>query len=262
MLKRPVWAVLFSLGTAALYLAAGKLLGLLTLLNEQWGGLAAEIILAALAALGLLALGRRSVLTDRGRGLAEGMMAGGFMTVYLCLALMGALALWDREPMSSLDAVRFVLYMFAIGLAEELTFRGVIQNVLADALGRTTRRGVWRTVGLSGAVFGLAHLGNVLSGVSLPGAVMQTLAAAAIGVYLGAVYVRCGNIWPLVLLHGLNDLVGMIASNGLEENAAVEAISLYGPEKFITVGIYIALAAFLLRRKKLDEILEKESGPV
>ena len=262
MLKRPVWAAAFSLAAAALFLAAGKLLGLLTLLDEQWGGLAAELILAALAALGLLALGKRSVLTDRGRGLAEGMLAGGFMTVCLCLGLMGSLALWDREPMSSLAAVRFVLYMFAIGLAEELTFRGVIQNVLADAFGRTTRRGVRRTVCLSGAIFGLVHLSNVLSGVSLPGAAMQALAAASVGVYLGAVYVRCGNVWALVLLHGLNDLVGMIASNGVGQDAAVEAISSYGPEKFITVGIYIALAAFLLRRKKLDGILEEESGPV
>lgn len=255
MLRRPIWAVAFCLLAALAFLTAGRLLGLAPFMALPWGAPASELILAALAALGLLALGKGRVLTDRGRGFAEGVKAGGFMAAYLALALAGTLTMWDREPVGNAEAVRFFLYMFAIGLAEELTFRGVIQNVLADAFGRDSRRGVWRTVCLSGLVFGLVHLVNILSGVSPLGAVMQALAAAAIGVYLGAVYARCGNIWVLVLLHGANDLVGMMVSNGLERDAAVEAISAYGPERFITVGLYLALAAFLLRPKKLDEAL-------
>lgn len=258
MLKRPFWAVCFALAAGAAFLAAGWLLALLPFTATPWGGLAAELALAALAALGLLALGKGRVLTDRGRGFGEGMAAGGFLLGLSCLALMGSLALWDREPMSSLAAVRFVLYMFAIGLAEELTFRGLIQNVLADAFGRDSRRGVWRTVIASGLVFGLVHLANVFSGVTAMGAAMQALGAAAVGMYLGAVYVRCGTIWPLVVLHGINDLVGMIAAEAMGDGGAVEAISDYGPEKLFTVGIYLALTAFLLRRKKL----EGKGGPV
>lgn len=263
MLKKPVWAVLFSAASAALYLAVGKLLGRAPFFSgTPWGGPAAELVLALLAALALLALGKGRVLTDRGRGFGAGMAAGGFMTGYLTLALLGTLALWQAEPMGSLEAALFILYMLAIGLAEELTFRGLIQNVLADAFGRDSRRGVWLTVCLSGLIFGLVHLGNILSGVSPAGAAMQALAAAGIGIYLGAVYIRCGNIWAPVLLHGFNDLVGMLSAAGGGEGTAVEAISGYGPEKLLTVGLYIALTAFLLRRKKLDGILEKGSGPV
>ena len=264
MLKRPFWAVIFALAAGAAFLAAGWLLALLPFRKTPWGGLLAELALAALAALGLLALGKGRVLTERGRGFGEGMAAGGFLLGLSCLGLMGALSLWQREPMSNLEAVRFVLYMFAIGLAEELTFRGLIQNVLADAFGRDSRRGVWSTVIVSGLVFGLVHLSNILSGVSVPGAVMQALSAASVGVYLGAVYARCGTIWPLVALHGINDLVGMMAAGGNEMSDAVEAVSGYGPEKFIAVGLYIALAVFLLRRKKLDGIFEpanKKSSP-
>lgn len=262
MLRRPFWAVLFALAAGAAFLAAGWLLTRLPFAEAPWGRLAAELALAGLAALGLLALKKGRVLTERGRGFGEGMIAGGFLLGVSCLALMGSLALWQREPMGVWEALLFIFYMFAIGLAEELTFRGLIQTVLADAFGRDSRRGVWRTVIVSGLVFGLVHLSNILSGVSVSGAAMQALTAAAVGVYLGAVYVRCGTIWPLVVLHGVNDLVGMIAAEATGEGGAVEEISGYGPEKFIAVGLYLALAVFLLRRKKLDGLLETKSGSV
>lgn len=254
-LRRPLWAVLFSLLAALAFLGAGQLLGLLPLAESPWGGPAAELVLAALALLGLLALGKGRVLTAGGRGFAEGLLAGGFMTVYLCLAMLGALLLWDREPIGELEVLRLALYMFAVGLAEELTFRGLIQNVLADAFGRDSRAGVWRTVAVSGLIFGLVHLGNVLAGAALPGVVMQAAAAAAIGMYLGAVYARCGNIWALAALHGFNDLVGMLLSGAQGMDSAVEAVSAYGPEKLAAVGLYLALTAFILRRKKLEPLL-------
>ena len=56
-LKRPAFAVLFSLCAAAAFLLVGKLLAFVPLAATAWGAVLLELALAALAALGLWVLG-------------------------------------------------------------------------------------------------------------------------------------------------------------------------------------------------------------
>lgn len=262
MLKKPVWAVVFGVLAAAAFVGAGQLLGFMPFIDTPWGGPLAELCLGLLAAVVLLVIGKGRVLTERGAGFKEGLKAGGFMAGYLTLLVLSMAAIWEQEPVGELEVLRFAAYMLAISLAEELTFRGVIQNVLAGAFGRDSERGVWLTVLASGAIFGSVHISNVLAGAALAGVVMQALAAAAIGMYFGAIYIRCGNIWFLVLLHAFNDLAGLMAVGGMDETAMVESVSSYGPERLITVALYLGLTMFLLRPKKMAEIIRPKNIPL
>lgn len=93
--------------------------------------------------------------------------------------------------------------------AEELLFRGFIQNRLEDLLGG---RGGWVVVALlQGVVVGLLHYNEQASSMVVFG---------SIGAIFGAFYYFGGrNLWHLILFHGLRDSMALtqIYLNGLPE---------------------------------------------
>lgn len=93
--------------------------------------------------------------------------------------------------------------------AEELLFRGFVQNRLEDLLGG---RGGWILAALlQGALFGLLHFHEEASGMVVYG---------SIGAIFGAFYYFGGrNLWHLILFHGLRDSMALtqIFLNGLPE---------------------------------------------
>lgn len=56
--------------------------------------------------------------------------------------------------------------MILVGVAEELVFRGVIAQTLLERYG-TARAGAWKACLVSGALFGAAHLSNLLGSAPL-----------------------------------------------------------------------------------------------
>ena len=66
----------------------------------------------------------------------------------------------------------FALECLAIGLFEELAFRGVIFLLFAEKR-RTTRKGLFWSLILTSAVFGAVHLLNVLMGAGIGGVILQ-----------------------------------------------------------------------------------------
>lgn len=93
--------------------------------------------------------------------------------------------------------------------AEELLFRGFVQNRLEDMLGG---RGGWILVALlQGGLFGLLHFYEPVSGM---------VVAGSIGVVFGAFYYFGGrNLWHLILFHGLRDSMALtqVYMSGLPE---------------------------------------------
>lgn len=79
-------------------------------------------------------------------------------------------------------------------LGEELLFRGVVANALG-------RYGWWAGVPLSSAVFALAHGINVILPV-----------AFLVGVLSAVLFRRTGSIWPSVLVHAVNNGLGVLAA--------------------------------------------------
>ena len=119
----------------------------------------------------------------------------------------------------------------ALGLNEELLFRGVIQHT-TNALG-AVRSVVW--VGL---LFGLQHAGTgIFFGHSLYDTGTMMLSSTASGAAYAAVRLRIGTIWPLAFLHGLENFCNTRSPGDAP------------PWWYLTkVFFYVLYAAWLLRR--------------
>jgi membrane protease YdiL (CAAX protease family) len=94
---------------------------------------------------------------------------------------------------SGLGPARLALVALLAGLGEEALFRGVAQEALSGPLPG------WAGLLAASALFGMAHW------VSATYAVL----AAAIGLYLGALFLLSGNLLVPIVTHALYDLVAL-----------------------------------------------------
>ncbi|MBE6586481.1 MAG: CPBP family intramembrane metalloprotease [Ruminococcaceae bacterium] len=101
----------------------------------------------------------------------------------------------------------FALECLAIGLFEEAAFRGVALLIIAEKK-RTTKKGLFMSIVLSSAVFGIVHLANLLAGAS-PGAVfLQIGYSFLIGAMCSVILFKTANLWLCVILHAVYDFCG------------------------------------------------------
>lgn len=105
--------------------------------------------------------------------------------------------------------VWFSLECLAIGLFEELAFRGVIFLMFAEKR-HTTRKGLFWSLILTSAVFGAVHLANVLMGAGIGGVILQIGYSFLIGAMCSVVLLKTRNIWLCVLLHAIYDFSGTL----------------------------------------------------
>ncbi|MBQ1439435.1 MAG: CPBP family intramembrane metalloprotease, partial [Solobacterium sp.] len=125
-----------------------------------------------------------------------------------------------------------LLRLFQIGFLEESVFRGVISNLLGFRYGKDTK-GIWTAVLFSSAAFGLTHLTNILNGVTLLNAVLQSVVAFIMGIYLCAVYYRGRSIWAMMLIHAVTDSLGLFpiyfqaGGSGIDQAAVINTMSIY-----------------------------------
>lgn len=129
----------------------------------------------------------------------------------------------------------------AIGLFEELAFRGVVFLMLTEKR-HSTRRGLLAGLLLSSAVFGLLHLTNLLVGAD-PGAVFLQLGYSfAIGAMCAVVLLKTANIWICVLIHTVYDvggnMVGRIATGRLWDTPTVVITAILG----VATAVFYLLA--------------------
>jgi uncharacterized protein len=118
------------------------------------------------------------------RQLREGAVGGLNRTVdELLVPLFAGLKLWQFAVVSALA-----------GTGEELLFRGVLQQVLADWTG------VVAAIAPTSVVFGLAHLITPLYGVL----------AGLVSVYLGWLFVQYENLAVPMVTHAMYDFVALV----------------------------------------------------
>jgi membrane protease YdiL (CAAX protease family) len=154
--------------------------------------------LGVLAALALYVLGVRLVerrvpdelaLARLGPELAAGLVLGAalFAAVMGVLLAIGAYALTGPTIAPAWKAVAISL---SSGVTEELVFRGVVFRLLWGTLG------TWWALGLSSALFGVAHLVNPNPDVM---AMLGIIFGA--GVPLAALYILTGRLWASIGAH-------------------------------------------------------------
>lgn len=103
----------------------------------------------------------------------------------------------------------FAAECLAIGLFEELAFRGVIFLMFAEKR-YTTRKGLFWSLILTSAVFGGVHLVNVLMGAGIGPTVLQIGYSFLIGAMCSVVLLKTRNIWICVMLHAIYDFCGTL----------------------------------------------------
>lgn len=148
-----------------------------------------------------------------------------------------------------------ILNILGIGFREETIFRGVIANNLGIAYGKDSR-GVWKAVIVSGLIFGLVHLSNIIAGVNPARVAIQVISACAIGMYYTAIYFRGGNLWALVLLHCITDAGGLFRSAFTTAATAAGEVNELSITGLIMIPVYLGITFFLLRKSKMAAVTE------
>lgn len=157
---------------------------------------------------------------------------------------------WQTMPMVILG----VVILFGVGFREESLFRGIVATGIGMKYGKT-RGGIWFSVFMSGLIFGLLHVINLLAGMDPSSVIVQVTGAVGIGMFLTAVYYRGANIWGLMLLHALTNLPGLFAVLFTKtEMTGIDALNSMNVFSLIIVAVQVALTAFLLRGSKIQEI--------
>jgi membrane protease YdiL (CAAX protease family) len=102
----------------------------------------------------------------------------------------------------------FILLYISVGFIEEILFRGLILPLMLRQWG-STRSGVYKAVIISSAIFGLAHLANLVMGRrDLLTTTTQITYGIFFGVFFAALMLRNNSIWPAIFGHFLFDLCG------------------------------------------------------
>ena len=147
--------------------------------------------------------------------------------------------------------------VIGIGVREECLYRATLQNIVAKKHANSVK-GIWLTVIVSAALFGLTHITNLFFGVDPYAVFTQMLSASFIGLLLGAVYLRSGSIWALILVHTVTDIAGLAGSTFIRYVSSTDDISrmTFSYGKIFIYLFYIGLTVFLLRPSKCGQIRE------
>lgn len=200
------------------------------------------------------------VFTCRGQGFGKSLATAAALLVIYGTEL-GSLVLSIGSPMQRpLHILLFVLCMAAVGITEELTFRGLIAGMFYDKYGATPA-GVWLSVMASSLLFGLLHLSNAVGGAAdLSGVLIQVAGAIALGMCLAALYFRCRNLWAVAAVHGFMDFCALLSSGVLREDSMTDIIDGYSAANLVGFFLYVAIAVFLLRPSKMWEITSRQES--
>ena len=193
--------LIFIAGVVAAVAAAGLVAGWLAQgLGTWWprrpGNVALQIVAVHFAYRGIVRLLERRTpdelsLDGAARETGAGaLVGGGCLTV--TVAIIAALGYYQVEGTGAWATALATAVAIAAGAGyiEEVIFRGVVFRIAEEALG------TWLALGITVALFGLAHLGN-------PNATLYGAAAIGIeaGMLLGAAYVLTRRLWFAIGLH-------------------------------------------------------------
>lgn len=192
--------------------------------------------------------------------LCKGFVTGGF----LLFVVIGNLILTIQEAseypmvMPSLYLIlMIVIEQLLVGVFEEFLFRGLILNVLLEKMG-SHWKGKILSIVISSVLFGLIHLLNLFENPNMINAtIAQIFYATFIGVFLGALYVRVGNLWVVVIYHAIVDLAGELPVIFYDIPAGTMADETFNDvlTSILANAVFLFAGLFLVRKRKDEERL-------
>ena len=227
--------------------------------------LLAELSMLAVMVLMTFLWKMERVFTCRGRGFGQSLLpAAPLLGLYALAGVnnlvfgMEDLMLGTGSPLQNpLHILLFVLCMAAVGINEELTFRGMIAGMFYEKYGATPA-GVWLSVMASSLMFGLLHITGAINGAaSLTGVLIQMVGAIALGMCFAAMYFRCRNLWAVAAVHGFMDFCALLTSGIFQEDSLTDIIGGYSAANLMGFGIYVVIALILLRPYYMRQITSR-----
>jgi membrane protease YdiL (CAAX protease family) len=142
-------------------------------------------------------------------------------------------AIRDLKPTNALQfAVTFVGLCLLVPLAEEVVFRGLIQQVFVRNMGAVA------AVLLAGATFGAVHLNAHL-----------LISITAFGFFLGYIYHVTGNLAYTIVAHAIFNMVAF-AQLALQSEAEVSALPFYLSDIRVVVASLVFFIFLLFKTKE------------
>ena len=113
----------------------------------------------------------------------------------------------EKSFVASLPSLLILIVgMMFVGIYEELLCRGLLFNAFRKYFGES-KKAIYLSVFLSSLIFGLMHLGNLISSPELKIATAaQVIYATFFGVIFAVIYYRTDNLLPCIILHGVFDM--------------------------------------------------------
>ena len=148
------------------------------------------------------------------------------------------------------EIICFILLMLTVGLAEELAFRGVFEELLLRRLGNT-EKGTALSILIPSFLFGILHLENLLNGQPVTYTLVQVFGAFCMGALFSTIYARRRNIWSVILVHGAVDFMGicyyaLYKGVGINDSISVDAddpmIMLLANSAFLVIAVILFFA--------------------
>lgn len=231
-------------------------------MGEYLPQLLVEIILIIVMALAAVVLKMGYVFLPSDKPLHAKILPSLFIIILYTFAMLETLILCSEETLRPpLQILWYVLCMLAVGLAEELTFRGLITQMIYEKYGYNSL-GVWLSVVVSSLLFGAVHLVNAAGGAAdIFGVLVQMVGAAALGMCLAAIYLRTRSLWTVALLHGYMDFCALMTSGFYSVQTIGETVGGYSAANLISALFYGGLAVFLLRPSQIRKITDPNARP-
>ncbi len=144
----------------------------------------------------------------------------------------------------SLELGFYIYYLFLTimsGFVEEGLYRGVMLRVLLQ-------KGAWRAVSITSLIFSLSHIMNALAGWDWQHVVLQLIYSFAIGFGWAAFALKTGTIWPLMIIHFLNNLFSFIKTENLIKTLQTSKPTMEGIVYSVVLSIVFIIYGIIVTR--------------
>lgn len=112
---------------------------------------------------------------------------------------------FSSQPLETI--VFYVGFAILVGFVEESIYRGIMIKILLPL-------GILPAILTSSILFSVTHMLNLLSGQSIGQTGLQLVYSLLIGIVLAQLFIKTGNIYPLILFHSLHNLIQFLGSGG------------------------------------------------
>ena len=146
----------------------------------------------------------------------------------------------------------FTASMFMVGACEELVYRGLLLNNALKKWGNH-KKGVYKAVLVCSIMFGVVLLINLTVAPVLT-VIVQTVNAASAGIMFSAIYIRCRNIWAVVIVHALVDWLALFVEQCMPATGSIISGVFSIPQALlvILVGSVVPLVFGLVLLRKVN----------